>query len=50
MLLENQKEVELNQNPEADDKTISLKKKPEKILKIERKKSGIYMIKGASWQ
>jgi len=39
-----------DQKPLPGDKTISLKTKPEKILKNERRIKGIYIIIGASWQ
>lgn len=48
MLLDNQNVVELDQKPEAGDKIMSLKTKPENILKKDKIKRGIYIISGAS--
>ena len=49
-LFDNQKEVALDQNPDPGDKTISLKTKPEEILKNDNNRRGMYIMTGASWQ
>jgi len=38
----------LDQNPDPGDKTISLKTKPEKILKNDNNRRGMYIMTGAS--